>query len=954
MIDQSVVVAKFLEWYKSDTHSANEDFYSDTFTFEYLSQLPKEDFIDYFYNFASDGGKVQSGGERTKNKLRVNIQENYEEFRHNVLEIFSGQFDVETWIEWATNFKYLGQGLATIILNRKDKNTYAIVNEKSIEGLTALGYYIKKSGSLYKKYLEISTAERDLMTKYPDLKNYYIIDAMMHFIIGTDEGKAILNDINENSTKDPILFIIQKYKDHIRLHKLSNEVYKWKLLKKFRGRPNLDVSDFVSEIKSIDYNNLVYPMALAVRQRILDNFPKEYQEYLHNLFDETIDITERIKKFMEDIQAVYIKSKGERAHHHDERTISTFLTFYNPDKYTFFKDSFYKEYCKIKGINPKQKGEKYAHYLELVRDFRDKYILPDHELLRLFNESMDADCIEDQHHLLKVQDILYQMLDKKNDEAKDNATVNENINPNKFNAMNKYPLNTILFGPPGTGKTYHTINEAVRIIDPEYYEDNKSKRDALRSFYTDKLIVDWEIAKGQIGFCTFHQSFSYEDFVEGIKPVEPSDGDTYLKYKIEEGIFKRMCRLASDGLRSADIKKTHLISMSDDQYNQAAFYKLSLGDINNPTDQEIYDYCMDQGLIALGFGEGIDFSGMNETQVNTKYSESLKDGYGAQAVNYFKNYLKTGNYVIISKGNHYIRAIGKVTGEYYFDLSSPIRFNHFRKVEWIFKDQEIPVQDFYDRNLSQQTIYKLNSALIKRSFFVKSDSIPDIEKKKSPPKYILVIDEINRGNVASIFGELITLIEPDKRAGNKEALEVVLPYSKQRFTVPPNLYIIGTMNTADRSIEALDTALRRRFSFKEMAPDPELIRNEGSLKGSNGRVNDIDVVELLNSINNRIEKLIDKDHKIGHAYFMDINTIEDLKAVFKDKVIPLLEEYFFGDYGKIGLVLGDSFVEQALGDSFQFATFNSYDGQVTQDLADRSIYRIKAPHAWNFGNIYFK
>ena len=160
------------------------------------------------------------------------------------------------------------------------------------------------------------------------------------------------------------------------------------------------------------------------------------------------------------------------------------------------------------------------------------------------------------------------------------------------------------------------------------------------------------------------------------------------------------------------------------------------------------------------------------------------------------------------------------------------------------------------------------------------------------------------------------------------------------------------MNTADRSIEALDTALRRRFSFKEMAPDPELIKTEGSLKDSNGTIDDIDVVALLSAINDRIEKLIDKDHKIGHAYFMDLETIEDLILAFKDKVIPLLEEYFFGDYGKIGLVLGDSFVVQSANDKFAFANFIAYDGQITQDLAERAIYIVKPSESWDFVSVY--
>ena len=166
--------------------------------------------------------------------------------------------------------------------------------------------------------------------------------------------------------------------------------------------------------------------------------------------------------------------------------------------------------------------------------------------------------------------------------------------------------------------------------------------------------------------------------------------------------------------------------------------------------------------------------------------------------------------------------------------------------------------------------------------------------------YVLIIDEINRGNVSQIFGELITLIEDDKRLGNSEALEDVLPYSKEKFGVPPNLYIIGTMNTADRSVEALDAALRRRFSFEEMLPKPEVITNRE--KGDKSIVEGINLGLVLETLNKRIELLVDKDHQIGHSYFLSVESIKDLKSAFQNKIIPLLQEYFFGDYGKIGTV----------------------------------------------------
>ena len=216
----------------------------------------------------------------------------------------------------------------------------------------------------------------------------------------------------------------------------------------------------------------------------------------------------------------------------------------------------------------------------------------------------------------------------------------------------------------------------------------------------------------------------------------------------------------------------------------------------------------------------------------------------------------------------------------------------------------------------------------------------ELARNDSENQYAIFIDEINRGNVANIFGELITLIEPDKRMGAANAMTVSLPYSKDEFGVPKNLDIIGTMNTADRSVEALDTALRRRFSFQEVLPKPELVKEVLTDKAN---FNGIQLNEVLERINYRIEKLIDRDHTIGHAYFLKLKDVDDYKAglvdVFCDNIMPLLQEYFYNDYPKIGLVLGKGFV-QVLNNEKKEVKFADFDAEGSDDYMERELYRL--------------
>lgn len=487
------------------------------------------------------------------------------------------------------------------------------------------------------------------------------------------------------------------------------------------------------------------------------------------------------------------------------------------------------------------------------------------------------------------------------------------------------PLNTIFYGPPGTGKTYTTIARAIAIANPAF--DLEQDRQTVKNEY--KRLCD----AGQIDFITFHQSLSYEDFIEGIKPrlvaddreAEEQSGE--LGFELKDGIFKRICQ------RAAYIpdEQTTEFHLSERDFDKADFFKVSLGDTQKSEDDDIYDYCVANNCIALGWGDWIDFTGKSLADAAELAKKEHVEGYAFTALKYLLYRLQPGSLVVISNGNYFCRGVARVSGEYFFDDQAPIDYTQFRKVEWLLTDVNIPVGEIYEKLFSQQSIYQLKKQHLRKEFFVKDDvaiaAQPFVKKN-----HILIIDEINRGNVSQIFGELITLLEEDKRSDGPEGLSITLPYSKKRFSVPSNLYIIGTMNTADRSVEALDTALRRRFCFEEMLPD-----HENSYIGT---VGDIDLGKKLNVINKRLEKLLSRDHTIGHSYFIDIHDEEKLYYTFKNKIIPLLQEYFFGDYGKIGLVLGKGFVKEIEITEDKGDFFADFDYEDSDILLEKRVYRI--------------
>jgi 5-methylcytosine-specific restriction protein B len=447
--------------------------------------------------------------------------------------------------------------------------------------------------------------------------------------------------------------------------------------------------------------------------------------------------------------------------------------------------------------------------------------------------------------------------------------------------MAEFSKNTILYGPPGTGKTYTSVQYAVAIIEgksPNAIRDEKYE-DVLRRYHRHKF-------DGLIAFTTFHQSFGYEEFIEGIRPVlasgEGSENGQNIEYEVRDGIFKEFCDNAETPLPSG---------MSNDLGigKTPNIWKVSLERTGeNPTRTE----CMENGHIRIGWdGYGEFIADDND------YS---KHG-GKNVLNAFRNGMQIGDIVMSCYSGRTVDAIGVITGEPEWHNEYP-KYKRLRKVKWLVKGINKDIVDLNGgRALTLSTIYQRSLSMSDVMQILKDTATQLFAHTGKIPKRVFIIDEINRGNLSKIFGELITLIEPEKRIGRAEELRAKLPYSGKDFGVPDNVYIIGTMNSADRSTAIIDTALRRRFSFVEMLPDSGLLRNV--------TVEDIDIAEMLDTINRRITVLLDREHTIGHSYLLKLKaepTFESLAEIFKNKVFPLLQEYFYDDYEKIQLVLGDN------------------------------------------------
>lgn len=774
-----------------------------------------------------------------------------------------------------------------------------------------------------------------------------------------------------------------------------NEKYKWYAIEHFQMNWNIDAVDFYAMFSNCfkKVSNLLYQNSWGFIDKCAENFPDETRLLFKNLFNENQDLKIRIQLFQKQSEVLLekLKQKLNRTNlsaQQDERTISVYLSFKFPEKYFIYKGSFYRNLCQVIEEPIAKVGKKYFHYLSIANNVKSNFLI-DKNILQLhksiypkvnFDDSNlitqnffwvtleNSTVIEndrtklisflkqfDKKSLLNYYEFLDSIIElfnlkkenkklvfnkldnkivftigqrhiwvlgkkigyraispkpfsdnfskydgnpiafmsdtfdfekiisnknsiflaienelnraQKSGYSKHNDVIIEQLafdieyrdwifdelllqtqdntlSTNTTTTMKYFPLNQILYGAPGTGKTYTTKKLAIEIVDNKEYDENDRKTILDR--------YDELIKLNQIQFTTFHQSMSYEDFIEGIKP---ENVDEQIKYEVKNGIFTKIAKKASEKI------------IAKDNFDEA--YSKLLKEIDNADENKIVLETLIQAK---------EFTIYKNSKNNIKFHANTEKAYeGVIKKEILKHYLETGEAL---------------------DWSS------------------------YTKSLAQYMVDKFDYKVSVSS--------------ETQKKYVLIIDEINRGNVSSIFGELITLLEEDKRKGNKEEIEVILPYSQEKFSVPNNLYIIGTMNTADRSVEALDTALRRRFSFVEMPSKPEKL-TDITLQDAQ----EINLMQLLNKINQRIESLIDKDHQIGHSFFINLKNLDELKTTFKNKIIPLLEEYFFGDFGKIGLVLGENFIsiKNENNNSGILAKFSAYED--IDFITGKKIYQIK-------------
>ena len=647
------------------------------------------------------------------------------------------------------------------------------------------------------------------------------------------------------------------------------EEYKWDLLDRSEGKDVLAVFDGLRGKNIIDN-----PRTDSVIKYLVENEADKTRVCCQHLTDESVPLNDRLAAFKSEIKALCPSKWKNTAN--DERTASALLTCVYPETYTFYKDEIYQNICDYFGYTSRKAGKKYEHFMELVNGFVKSY---GEEIQQIMLNEIKG--FKTKPLNLAVQTLFWCMKDYMKEELKNKMTTETN-NSSKGTWYDdvvrtwERRKNIVLYGAPGTGKTYDVPELAVRLCDPAFMAAEPSREEIVSRYNQLKT-------EKRIAFTTFHQSLDYEDWIEGLRPVVNENNQ--VTYEIESGIFKKLCEEAE-----RPVVKDKQVGISDN----AVVWKVSLAGTG---DNNVRRECMENNHIRIGWdGYG--------PVISDETDWSVYNGEGKQILDAYINKMKIGDIVMSCYSSQTIDAIGVVVGDYEFEDKFP-NYKRVRRVNWLVKNINENIVEMNDgKTMTLGTVYRLNSITLDnvKSILEKYDTSSKMEENDKA--YVMVIDELNRGNVSKVFGELITLLEADKRKGRINAESVVLPYSKKGFHIPNNVYLIATMNTADRSLGSLDYAIRRRFAFIAEKPfgldvdgfDEDLFEKVSSLFVKNFddyKESGWDQTLKLESADTLSEEYKPEDVWIGHSYFLmqDEEGEDNTSNRLLYEIIPLLEEY---------------------------------------------------------------